>query len=288
MTFDEFERDWLRRHRALVPRRRNVSSGSEFFWIIFWLIVAAGAAVFSAVHTIPAAEMTILASVEGRSDLAKSVFVIGELVIFGAAAKRREIPWMLYLLGAALLVLLMGNISSSVRAVSENGGDILNQIGGILQSIIAPFTALGAGEILHVMLDKRQQKIMSAEDEYSAKLVELQAKINSAWKKHEKEVSETDRQTKLLSMHLLSEQTDSRQTAQTPMRSGYGHNRTPDGQRRVVEYLTDNPGDASLPLRALADKIGVNKDTVNAGRKLWQQELSAPMSIQTNGNGHHG
>jgi hypothetical protein len=40
--------------------------------------------------------------------------------------------------------------------------------------------------------------------------------------------------------------------------------------------------------KALADKIGVNKDTVNAGRKLWQQELSAPMSIQTNGNGYHG
>lgn len=280
MTFDEFERDWLRRHRALVPRRRNVSSGSEFFWIIFWLIVAAGAAVFSAVHTIPAAEMTILASVEGRSDLAKSVFVIGELVIFGAAAKRREIPWMLYLLGAALLVLLMGNISSSVRAVSENGGDILNQIGGILQSIIAPFTALGAGEILHVMLDKRQQKIMSAEDEYSAKLVELQAKINSAWKRYEKDSQADTRQTALLSAPVLSEQTDTRQT---PRLSGYGYTRTSDGQKRVVEYLTAHPDEAALPLRTLADRIGVNKDTVSAGRRLWQQ-----LQLSTNGTGHHG
>jgi hypothetical protein len=276
MTFDEFERDWLRRHRALVPRRRNVSSGSEFFWIIFWLIVAAGAAVFSAVHTIPAAEMTILASVEGRSDLAKSVFVIGELVIFGAAAKRREIPWMLYLLGAALLVLLMGNISSSVRAVSENGGDILNQIGGILQSIIAPFTALGAGEILHVMLDKRQQKIMSAEDEYSAKLVELQAKINSAWKRYEKDAS-TVQPSKGRPMDVSIGQ------GYIPAASTLGHTKVPDASKRVQEFYEQNKDalwDETLGVRKVAEHLGVGRQTVSNVRQALRDQAKQS-------NGHH-
>jgi hypothetical protein len=121
---------------------------------------------------------------------------------------------------------------------------------------------------------------MSAEDEYSAKLVELQAKINSAWKRYEKDSQADTRQTALLSAPVLSEQTDTRQT---PRLSGYGYTRTSDGQKRVVEYLTAHPDEAALPLRTLADRIGVNKDTVSAGRRLWQQ-----LQLSTNGTGHHG
>lgn len=187
MTYDEYERDWKRRHKSQIPRKRRVIHLQEYFWIVFWIVVASGAAIFSAAHTIPAAEMTILKDVPSRSQLAITVFAIVELVIFGAAAGRKEIEWLKYLLIASVLVALAGNVGSSVRAVSENGGDWLNQFGGILLSIIAPVTALAAGEVLHIQLDKRAAKIRIADDEYDQKQKELEAKVNQAYTKHMKQ-----------------------------------------------------------------------------------------------------
>lgn len=274
MQYDEFERDWLRKHKAFVPRKQRVSSAREFFWIGFWLLVAAGAAVFSGSHTIPAAEMTIFHTVPNRDVLAITAFIIVELVIFGAAAGRHEIRWLKWLLLACVLVALVGNISSSARAVTENGGDALNQVGGVLLSIIAPITALAAGEVLHIQLDKRSRKYEDALRLYDEKMVELQAKINTAYKRYEKDSQTDSRQTPRLSTPVLSAQTDNRQLLSA---SGYGYARTSDGQQRVVEYLNEHPEEAALPLRALAERIGVNKDTVNAGRKLWrtQQQRAA-------------
>lgn len=187
LTFDEFERDWRKKHRSSIPKRRRVSSFQEFFWIGFWVLVALGAAIFSAAHTIPAAEMTLLRELSDRANLAKTAFIIVELVIFGAAAGRREIDWLKWLLGAALLVALAGNISSSVRAVTLNGGDLLNQFGGVLLAIIAPVTAFAAGEVLHIQLKKRSEKFQEAETNYQEENKELESKINRAFKQYEKE-----------------------------------------------------------------------------------------------------
>lgn len=187
--YEEFERDWKKSHKADVPRRVRTSSAREFFWILFWLVVAAGAAIFSAAHTIPAAEMTILKDVVNRSLLAITAFVIVELVIFGAAAMRRDIHWLSWLLAGAVFVALAGNISSSIRAVSENGGDWVNQAGGILLAIIAPLTALAAGEVLHLQLDKRNAKQEAANLEFDSKFKDMEAKIRSAYTKYEKSIS---------------------------------------------------------------------------------------------------
>jgi hypothetical protein len=280
MSYDEFERDWLRKHRSSIPRRRRVSTARSWFWVLFWIVVASGAAIYSAAHTIPAAELTILRDVPNRSALAISVFAIVELVIFGAAAKRHDVHWLRYLMMAATLVALVSNVGSSVLAVSENGGNVLNQIAGVLLSILAPVTALAAGEVLHKEQDKRDAAQQKVDDEYQVAMVDLQTKVNAAWKRYEKDSQADTRQTALLSAPVLSEQTDTRQT---PRLSGYGYTRTSDGQKRVVEYLTAHPDEAALPLRTLADRIGVNKDTVSAGRRLWQQ-----LQLSTNGTGHHG
>src|SRR5690606_21597104 len=128
MSFDEFEKDWLRKHRGSIPRKRRVSTARGWFWTFFWIIVAAGAAVYSAAHTIPAAELTILRDVPNRSELALSVFAIVELLIFGAAAKRHDIDWLRYVMLGAVLVALVSNVGSSVLAVNLNGGNLLNQL----------------------------------------------------------------------------------------------------------------------------------------------------------------
>ncbi len=181
--FDEHEKDWKRKHKASLPRKPKVSSVQEYFWILFWVMVATGAAIFSAAHTIPAAEMTLFASLPSRAQLAVTAFIIVELVIFGAAAKRREIPWLIWLLIGSLVVALLGNTSSSIRAVAENGGDILNQIGGVVLSVIAPFTALAAGEVLHIQLDKLAAKRKEAQDIYDAQWRDVESKINQSFTK---------------------------------------------------------------------------------------------------------
>lgn len=275
LSYDEFEKDWLRRHRAFIPRKAKVSSVREGFWIAFWLVVAFGAAVFSAAHTIPAAEMTIPLDVPNRGTLAVAAFVIVELVIFGAAAGRHTIHWLVWLLVACVLVALVGNISSSVRAVADNHGDALNQVGGVLLSIIAPVTALAAGEVLHTQLNSLQARQAQAQADYDAAMVDVQTKLNAAWTRYEKEVAKAHAQTEFGTASTPDTRTDGHRvngvhtlSAVRPVDTdmdghahgyGQGYSKRTDARTRVVEYLEQHPDAVSLTVRELAERTGVGK-----------------------------
>ena len=257
MDFSEFERDWLRRHKASIPKRRRVSSVSTWFWILFWVVVATGAAIFSAAHTIPAAELTILADVPMRGDLALTAFVIVELVIFGAAAGRHEIRWLRWLLAASTLVALVGNTSSSVSAVTENGGDALNQAVGILLSIVAPMTALAAGEVLHIQLDQLSARRREADEEYNTRLQALNAKINQAYNRQER----TDPP-----VHEISQAV---------------HETAPSQKSRVklheIAREVHENGDEALSAGEMMEKYGISLGSTTKVRSI---------ASSLNGNGH--
>lgn len=276
MQYDAFEHDWLRKHRSSIPRRRRVSTARSWFWVLFWIVVASGAAVYSAAHTIPAAEMTILQNVPNRSSLAISVFAIVELVIFGAAAKRHDIYWLRYLMIAAVLVALVSNVGSSVLAVSENGGNTLNQVGGILLSVLAPVTALAAGEVLHKEQDKRDAAQKEAGDEYQTAMLELQAKVNAAWKRYEKDAS-TVQSSKVRPMDASNGQD------YTPAASTLGHTKVPDASKRVHEFYEQNKDalwDERLGVRKVAEGLGVGRQTVSNVRQVLRDQAKQS-------NGHH-
>lgn len=249
-----FEKDWRPRHKALIPRRIRVTSFQEFFWIIFWVLVAIGAAIFSAVHTIPAAEMTIFRNVLYRSELARTIFSIIELVIFGASAGRHEIWWLKYLLAAAMIVALIGNVGSSIQAVAENGGNVLNQVSGVFMAIIAPFTALAAGEVLHIQLDKRSAKKQAAEDLFNERWREMEALCNLDYIKYVKAQQRLIAASKGVSKDLSIGQSAA---------SSIGHTKVVDASVRVQQHLDAHPEDLSLSPRELARKIGVGKSTAN-------------------------
>lgn len=265
MSFEDFERDWKRKHKTSIPRKVNASSAREFFWIIFWVVVAIGAAIFSAAHTIPAAELTILKDVASRSQLAVTAFVIVELVIFGAAAMRREISWLTWLLVGSVLVALGGNISSSVRAVAENGGDVINQGGGILLAIIAPLTALAAGEVLHIQLDKRNEKQRVAQAEFDVKFKDMEAKILQAHTRYEKEHKPPS-------------------TAETDvnLRKLPSIDRPSPKMKKAIKWLKEHPDHLETESRVLADLIGVSHTLANDARKIVKFEQNGHASI----NGH--
>lgn len=270
LDYEEYERDWKRRHKSSLPRKQKVSSLSALFWIGFWIIVALGAALFSAAHTIPAAELTLFSSLNNRSTLANTAFIIVEAVIFGASAKRHEIRWLGWLLAAAMAVALVGNISSSVRAVAENGGDGLNQVAGVLLSVIAPFTALAAGEVLHVQLTHLSAKRREAEDDFQTRWKDIEARINAAWTKELKEAAKRENSRKFMKSDALQ--------------AVHEVSRTPPKPRvklhEVAKAVREN-GDEGLSVGELMRKYDISQGSTTKIREILQ-------SSNGNGRGGHG
>lgn len=262
LDYDVFERDWKKRHKASLPRKVSVSGFSTWFWIGFWLLVATGAAVFSAAHTIPAAEMTLFADSPHRGLLASTAFVIVELVVFGSAVYRHQIWWIKWLLLGALLVALIANTSSSIRAVEENGGDMLNQVAGVLLSIIAPFTALAAGEVLHLQLASLSDKRRIANEEYQQQWKEVEAKINTAFTKAEKE--RYPKLVPVIPVNPVILQVD----------------KPSPKMQLALEWLKEHPEHLETESRTLGELIGVSHTLANEARKTVKSQNG-------NSNGHN-
>lgn len=274
MDYEEHERDWKMRHKASIPRRKRVSSFQEIFWIGFWIVVATGAAIYSAAHTIPAAVMTIFMDVPDRNRLALTVFVIVELVIFGAAAGRHEMKWLRWLLIGAVIVALIGNLGSSIRAVAENGGDILNQIVGIFIAVITPFTALAAGEALHIQWDKRNAKIQAEETRFQNDWREMDSKINRSFNELEKTFSKNsvnvNRPTPVHSVNSVN--------------SANGYSKQMNSRQIISEYFERHPEFKNMTLDQLNEAIEqesgirVGRTSIHNVRKEWV--------IPASSNGH--
>lgn len=263
LDFEQFEKDWKKRHKASLPRRKNVSSLSTIFWISFWIIVALGAAVFSGTHTLPTAEMTIKENVPYRTQLALTAFVIVEFAVFGSAAGRHQIAWLKYLLAISLGVALIGNLSSSYTAVAYNGGGWLNQIAGVLLSIIAPVTAFAAGEVLHFQIDSLNARRKEADIEYQVAWKEVEAKINAAYTKLEKEgkaQSEAVKALDLIKNNILTE----KQARKKPSIR----------LQKAIDWFMENPDKLENPPRELEEAVGVSYGTIwKAQQHIKEQEL---------------
>lgn len=252
-SYEDFEQDWKKRHKASLPKKRKVSSFSTVFWVLFWILVAAGAAVFSGAHTIPSAELTILKKLANRTALASTAFVIVELVLFGSAAKRHEIAWLKWLMYCSLLVALIGNTSSSILAVTENGGNAFNQLAGVLLSFIAPVTALAAGEVLHIQLAALNLKQNEANEEYLGKWKDVEAKINAAYTKFDRERNQSEA-VKLVNF--------------TEFTGFTKRNRISPKMEIAIAWLKEHPEHLETESRELANLIGVSHTLANGARKV--------------------
>lgn len=263
MNYEQFSDDWKLRHKASLPRKRQVSSASEIFWIIFWVLVAIGAAIYSAAHTIPIAEMTIDPDVIGRKYISLTIFIIVELVIFGASAKRHEIKWLKWLLLAALTAALSAMIGSSSRAVTNNKGDDFTKVVGIIVTVITPLTALAAGEVVHLELQKTNTKRVAEDNRYKQEWKDTEAKINSAYKTYEKQQTNTN--SDLFVTDKTNRQTD---------KQVFATNRTnKQGKQIALDYLIQNEG--KYTVRELASLAGVTADAAHKGLKMFADQQSS-------------
>lgn len=298
MTYEQFELDWMKRHRGSAVKRVRVSSWGLIVGLLLWGIIAIGAALVSGAHSVPAIFATIPALVPSpfRELLSLSGFSIFELLIFAGSMYRRDSRYAGWGLLISVAGALAANIGSSIQAVAENGGDLLSLIVALVLAFIAPLAAFLAGEMVHHLYAQHARMIESANAITDQKRRDLDATINAQYARYLKGLSTPS------NVSVLSAQTDSRQTmpalssTQTDSRqTGFGYSRASDGQSKVIAHLTANPDDAKLTLRVLGERAGVNKDTAAKGLKIWLQSpersrmenqpaLLQPITMSSNGH----
>lgn len=288
--YDEYEHEWLRRHKGSIVRMRRVSSWGLIFGICLWSVIAVGAALISGAHSIPAILLTIPRVVESplRERLSLAGFTILELLIFAGAMYRKEARVAVYALVLAMTGALAANIGSSVVATQQNGGDWLNFIVAVILALIAPTAAFLAGEMVHQLKEKHDAIIAAAMLEYETKRRDLDVIINREYTKYVKEFEKAVQLA--LSAGTGQDRTKPDDSAVRPVsvrtdRTGYGYARTSDAQQKALDWFNANPDKASTPLRDLEGIIGIGKSTIGEARKEWQRQQS--LILNGNGNGSH-
>lgn len=288
LTYEDFREQWKSRHPASVPQKVDIVLPYPQWLPGAVLVMFLSAVLLSAVHTIPTMYDAIpvsdvIGEVVRRAAAHAAVFVI-ELSLFIAVYASASGKALTYTIieCVAFVGALAANLHSVLSTV-ENG-DIGGVIVGVIVGSLPPLVAALSGAVYVRMHRANSRARYEADSAYREDMKVLDSVILTAYKKYEKEASalvlsaQTDsRQTARLSSSVLSDQTDNRQTL--PAASGY--ERTPDGQRRVIDFLTEYPDAAQMPSRHLAARIEevtgvrIGHDTANKGRNAWAQQREA-------------
>ena len=191
--------------------------------------------------------------------------------------------WMLRGFLLAFIVALLANLYASVRhqPVIAEIAPMVDLIMSIAVGASAPFLAFIAGDILASLYLRSDRRRAELRARFDTALQEWQDARERSWNARKGDYGlrlkvENLSPSVLPSASVLSEQTQPTQTL--PAASGF--QRTPDGQQRVIDYLTARPEDAAMPSRQLAARIAdvtgvrVGHDTANKGRNAWRDSLS--------------
>jgi len=280
MSHEAFERDWLKRHKGSIVYRPRISSWGLIFGIGLWGLIAAGAALVSGAHSVPAILQTIPVVVSSpfREVLSLFGFTIVELLIFAGSLYRHTSKTARYGLWISMVGALAANVGSSVHAVAVNGGDTLSLVVALVLAVIAPLTAYIAGEVIYHLVSKHREYIVQKMAEYEVKRKDLDALINREYTKYLK-------QFEVLKPVPLSIPAHSNGTERngTDSRPALGHSKASNAWNTVMEYFANNPDALSRDGRLIAEELGVGKSTVYKARSDFQKNGYS----NGNGNGNH-
>lgn len=187
MSYEDFEKDWYKRHKGSRVRQPVVSSWGLFGGILLWAFIALGAALVSGAHSVPAILRTIPHEVESpfREYLSLFGFTIFELLIFAGALYRHDSRFAGWGLIISIFGALAANIGSSIATVPAN--DLLNAIVAVILAVIAPSAAFLAGEMVHRLFMKHADTLRKAVDDFDDKRKRLDQEINKAFAKYERD-----------------------------------------------------------------------------------------------------
>jgi hypothetical protein len=147
----------------------------------------------------------------------------------------------------------------------------------VLVAISAPVLAFISGDVAGMLSAVDAHRQRRADTEYDRIMAEWQEDLNSSWAREKSkwgvrievsavrpQVTDTDGQTPLLS--ATDADTDGRGHGY-----GQGYSKRTDARDRVRQHLEQFPDDLTLPVRELAEKVGVGKTIAAEVRREMQQ-----------------
>jgi len=296
LTYDEFRDQWQKQHPASLPQKRNIALPFPSWLPIAVLVMFSSAVLLSAVHTIPtvydAIPVTdVISEVVRRAAAHAAVFVI-ELSLFIAvyASASGKTHTYTAIEIVSFVGALAANLDSVLSTVSDS--DIGGTIVGVIVGSIPPLAAALSGAVYVRMHRSNTHARQQIDEAYREDLKQLDTIVLTAYRKYEKDMekllsarSYRQPDTAYLSASVLSDQTDNRQTRG----AASGYDRTPDGQQKVIEWLSNHPDSVNQPSRTIAslmaaDGIKVGHDTANKGRNAWVNARAVSPTISTNGD----
>lgn len=287
MTYEQFEQDWMKRHRGSAVKRVRVSSWGLIFGLLLWGIIAIGAALVSGAHSVPAIFATIPALVPSpfRELLSLSGFSIFELLIFAGSMYRRDSRYAGWGLLISVAGALAANIGSSIHAVTENGGDLLSFIVALVLAFIAPLAAFLAGEMVHHLYERHAKMIEAANAVTDQKRRELDATINREYSKYLKTFDGGRPVHSLNSVNTMDEQLPIHSV--NSVNSANGYTKQMNSRAIINGFFERHPDFKNMTLDQLneaierEDGVKVGRTSIHNVRKEWQQALQNNSS-----NGH--
>lgn len=270
--YEDFEKEWNRRHKWTMPKRRRVSSWRLIGGILWWGGIAISAAVVSGAHTIPAALQTIPEVIVSPYREYLSVFIFGivEMAITAGSVYRRESKIALFIMVIATFAALAGNIGSSITAVNFNQGDVWDMAVGLVFAVLAPAAALGAGELWHGLYRKHQAELEKASVEFEAKIKDREASVNREYSKHVKDTIKAIQE--MNSLNSLNEQD---QKPVQPVNSANGYSKQMNSRQIIHEFFVQHPEFKNMTLddlnAAIEAETGVRvgRTSIHNVRKEW-------------------
>lgn len=279
LSYDEFEKDWIRRHKGSLVQKPKVSSLGLIAGIAIWGLSALGAALVSGAHSIPAILDTIPPVVPSpfKEILSLFGFTIFELLIFSGAVYRRDSRYALAALWTAMIGALAANIGSSIRTALIVG-DALALIVAVVLAAIAPLAAFLAGEMVHRLFEKHKEQIGEATAVWNDWRKGLDATINREYRKYENQFKTQNKaRHETSSLNSLNEQLPLREYS---VNSANGYTKQMNSRRIIQKFFEQHPGFENMTLdnlnKAIEQETGirVGRTSIHNVRKEWLEQIS--------------
>lgn len=274
------------------PEKPKWFNGLPWMMIPFTAIVMAGIAL-SALRTAPVFQQIALATVSEALANAEAILAVVVIEIFlvlgryayvllnnqdGYDGVKSVKKWVQAGVATAFSIAVFANLYASVShlPIVQTIKPAIDLLIALLVGISAPLLAFISADILGITWARSERARSDMKAQYQRSVDEWFAARENSWNVRKKDYG-VKIKVENASVLSLSDQTDRQDTArQLPAASGFV--RTPDGQRRVIEYLNEHPEHAAIPSRKLAEMIAeatglkIGHDTVNKARNAWKSE----------------
>lgn len=244
----EARRDWLMR-AALV-------------------VIMVGAAIVSGDHTINvfARDKSVWVGVAAFAMLEVGLFVLSFYVTREKYRSRDDIHVVGYMgkgIVASFAVLLLGNFSDVMQSNGFASGPLWTAFSFIISTGIAlsaPTMALIVGHVLAMLFVQDMVADRRVQQEYDAVCRAWADQFEASWRAQKSRWGASVAVT--LERDALPVQPVRPALSVRTADSGQGYKRDSSASKTVREYLDANPDAVALPVRELAERVGVGKSTV--------------------------